>query len=77
MEALEILKAIEEQEGTHLWLGDGSGYHKICITKAIKQLEKHIKDTYTLKILFDSEFCICSKCGEYKRSGFGCYCEVE
>ena len=30
-----------------------------------------------LKILFDGEFCRCSKCGEYKRSGFGCYCEDE
>ena len=75
MKALEILKAIEEQEGTHLWLSDGSGYHEDYITEAIEQLEKHIKDTYTLKLLFDSEFCRCSKCGEYKRSGFGCYCE--
>jgi len=35
------------------------------------------KDNQRLKILFDGEFCRCSKCGEYKRSGFGCYCEDE
>ena len=35
------------------------------------------KDNYRLKILFDGEFCRCSKCNEYKRSGFGCCCENE
>ena len=40
MEALEILKAIEEQEGTHLWLDDGRGYPKKYIIEAIKELEE-------------------------------------
>ena len=39
MKALEILKAIEEQEDTHLWLDDGSGYPKKYIIEAIKELE--------------------------------------
>ena len=39
MKALEILKAIEEQEGTHLWLDDGSGYPKKYIIEAIKELK--------------------------------------
>ena len=40
MKALEILKAIEEQEGAHLWLDDGSGYPKKYIIEAIKELEE-------------------------------------
>ena len=40
MKALEILKAIEEQEDTHLWLDDGSGYPKKYIIEAIKELEE-------------------------------------
>lgn len=44
---------------------------------ANNQIEQLQKDNSRLKILFDSEFCRCSKCGEYKRSGFGCYCENE
>ena len=39
MKALGILKAIEEQEGTHLWLDDGSGYPKKYIIEAIKELK--------------------------------------
>ena len=85
MLSLEILKAVEEQEEwTHLWLEDGSGYPKEYISDSIKELENFInnndklqKDIQKLKILFDSEFCRCSECGEYKRSGFGCRCENE
>ena len=40
MKALEILKAITENEGTHLWLDDGSGYPKSYIYEAIKELEE-------------------------------------
>ena len=40
MKALEILKAIKEQEDTHLWLDDGSGYPKKYIIEAIKELEE-------------------------------------
>ena len=39
MKALEILKAIKEQEDTHLWLDDDSGYPKKYIIEAIKELE--------------------------------------
>ena len=39
MKALEILKAITENEGTHLWLDDGSGYPKSYIYEAIEELE--------------------------------------
>ena len=39
MKALGILKVIEEQEGTHLWLDDGSGYSKKYIIEAIKELK--------------------------------------
>lgn len=42
-----------------------------------KNNDKLQKDIQKLKILFDSEFCRCSECGEYKRSGFGCSCENE
>lgn len=44
---------------------------------SISEAKKIKKDNQRLKILFDGEFCRCSKCGEYKRSGFGCYCEDE
>ena len=77
MKALEILEAIEEQENSHLWLEDGSGYPKKYIQESISELRTFIEDTQRLKILFDSEFTRCNKCGEYKRSGFGCYCENE
>ena len=43
----------------------------------ISETKRIQKDNERLKLLFDSEFCRCSKCGEYKRSGFGCYCEDE
>lgn len=75
MKATEILEAIEEQEKTHLWLDDGSGYPKSYIIEAIKELKQIEKDLQTMKILFDSEFCRCSKCENLKRSGFGCICE--
>ena len=42
--ALEILKAITENEGTHLWLDDGSGYPKSYIYEAIKELEEYESD---------------------------------
>ena len=42
---------------------------------SINEATKIHKDNQRLKILFDGEFGRCSKCGEYKRSGFGCYCE--
>lgn len=42
---------------------------------SISESKKIQKDNQRLKILFDGEFCRCSKCGEYKRSGFGCCCE--
>ena len=44
---------------------------------SINEAQKIQKDNQRLKLLFDSEFCRCAKCGEYKRSGFGCYCENE
>ena len=40
MKAIEILKAITENEETHLWLDDGSGYPKSYIYEAIKELEE-------------------------------------
>ena len=40
MKAIEILKAITENEGTHLWLDDGSGYPKSYIYESIKELEE-------------------------------------
>ena len=39
LKVIEILKAITENEGTHLWLDDGSGYPKSYIYEAIKELE--------------------------------------
>ena len=44
---------------------------------SINEAKRIQKDNERLKILFDSEFCRCSKCGEYKRIRFGCYCEDE
>ena len=44
MKAIEILKAITENEGTHLWLDDGSGYPKSYIYEAIKELEEYESD---------------------------------
>ena len=40
MKAIEILKAITENEATHLWLDDGSGYPKSYIYEAIKEIEE-------------------------------------
>ena len=42
MKGLEILKAITENEGTHLWLDDGSGYPKSYIYEAIEEIEAYI-----------------------------------
>ena len=39
LKVIEILKVIEKQEGTHLWLDDGSGYPKKYIIEAIKELK--------------------------------------
>lgn len=44
---------------------------------SINEATRIQKDNQRLKMLFDGQFCRCSKCGEYKRSGFGCYCEDE
>ena len=67
MKALEILKAIEEQEGTHLWLDDGSGYPKKYIIEAIKELKdlenrscdncKHNKEQDDFMIFCDAVLC--------------------
>lgn len=43
----------------------------------ISETKRIQKDNEKLRLLFDSEFCRCSKCGEYKRSGFECCCEDE
>lgn len=40
MKAIQILEVIEKQEGSHLWLDDGSGYPKSYIKEAIKELEE-------------------------------------
>lgn len=42
---------------------------------SIEEAKRIQKDNERLKSLFNSEFCRCSKCGEYKRINFGCYCE--
>ena len=79
---MKALRILEED-----LLNSNSANQEKYIKDAIKEIEeleniagnaKMIqKDNQRLKILFDSEFCRCSKCGEYKRSGFGCYCENE
>ena len=62
MKALEILKAITESEGTHLWLDDGSGYPKSYIYEAIKELES-----------FQSEYeKLNCNCGSLGRVGYLC-----
>ena len=40
LKVIEILEAITENEGTHLWLDDGSGYPKSYIYESIKELEE-------------------------------------
>ena len=60
LKAIEILKAIEEQEDTHLWLDDGSGYPKKYIIEAIDELEelknrscdncKHFKTSFKMEM---------------------------
>lgn len=79
---MKALRILEEE-----LLNSNSANQEKYIKDAIKEIEelenfinnanKMQKDIQRLKILFDSEFCRCSKCGEYKRSGFGCYCENE
>lgn len=79
---MKALRILEED-----LLNSNSTNQEKYIKDAIKEIEeleniagnaKNIqKDIQRLKILFDSEFCRCSKCGEYKRSGFGCFCENE
>lgn len=79
---MKALRILEEE-----LLNSNSANQEKYIKDAIKEIEelenfinnanKMQKDNQRLKILFDSEFCRCSKCGEYKRSGFGCYCENE
>ena len=79
---MKALRILEEE-----LLNSNSANQEKYIKDAIKEIEelenfinnanKIQKDNQRLKILFDSEFCRCSKCGEYKRSGFGCICENE
>ena len=79
---MKALRILEEE-----LLNSNSANQEKYIKDAIKEIEelenfinnanKMQKDNQRLKILFDSEFCRCSKCGEYKRSGFGCFCENE
>ena len=79
---MKALRILEEE-----LLNSNSANQEKYIKDAIKEIEelenfinnanKIQKDNQRLKILFDSEFCRCSKCGEYKRSGFGCFCENE
>lgn len=79
---MKALRILEEE-----LLNSNSANQEKYIKDAIEEIEelenfinnanKMQKDNQRLKILFDSEFCRCSKCGEYKRSGFGCFCENE
>ena len=55
MKALEILKAITENEGTHLWLDDGDGYPKSYIYEAIKELEAHIAGYQVIRKRLDNK----------------------
>ena len=54
MKALEILKAITENEGTHLWLDDGDGYPKSYIYEAIKELDAYITNYQGIKRRLDN-----------------------
>ena len=57
LKAIEILEAITENEGTHLWLDDGSGYPKSYIYEAIKELEALQNDKLELpKDVIKEEF---------------------
>lgn len=59
MKALEILEAIMEQECTHLWLEDGSGYPQAYIREAIKELEDIEKEKFVDKFTYTScEDCV-------------------
>ena len=76
MKALEILKAITENEGTHLWLDDGSGYPKSYIYEAIEELEgiqkeKDLLEEYVQFARFHIETYRC-KCGSLGRVGYLC-----
>ena len=76
MKALEILKAVTENEGTHLWLDDGDGYPKSYIYEAIEELEilmadyKYLGEYYRFaKNHLESYRC---KCGALGRVGYLC-----
>ena len=76
MKALELLKAITENEGTHLWLDDGSGYPKSYINEAIKELEalqkeKDLLEEYVQFARLHIETYRCS-CGYLGRVGYLC-----
>ena len=76
MKGLEILKAITENEGTHLWLDDGSGYPKSYIYEAIKELEgiqkeKDLLEEYVQFARLHIETYRCS-CGSLGRIGYRC-----
>ena len=76
MKALEILKAITENEGTHLWLDDGSGYPKSYIYESIKELEelqkeKDLLEEYVQFARLHIETYRCS-CGSLGRIGYRC-----
>ena len=76
MKALEILKAITENEGTHLWLDDGSGYPKSYIYEAIKEVEsfqaeyKKLNEYYWFaRLHIETYRC---NCGSLGRVGYLC-----
>ena len=75
MKAIEILKAITENEATHLWLDDGSGYPKSYIYEAIKEVEsfqseyEKLNEYYCLARLHETYRC---KCGCLGRVGYLC-----
>ena len=76
MKALELLKAITENEGTHLWLDDGSGYPKSYIYEAIKELEdlqkeKDLLEEYVQFARLHIETYRCS-CGSLGKIGYRC-----
>ena len=76
LKAIELLKAITENEGTHLWLDDGSGYPKSYIYEAIKELEgiqeeKDLLEEYVQFARLHIETYRC-KCGSLGRVGYLC-----
>ena len=81
MKALEILEAITENEGTHLWLDDGSGYPKSYINEAIQELEalknrscencKYARDSNLLGEISHGEK-FCNELVRFFHNGFCC-----